>query len=68
MLKKIFTFYLEIFQRKGQTRKLWIIIFIKLFILFVFLKIFFFRDFLKSRFSTEQQKSNYVIEQLTKSK
>jgi len=47
-------------------RKLWIIIFIKLFIFFIIIKLIFFPDFLNSRFKSEREKSEYVLEQLTK--
>jgi len=46
-------------------KKLWLIIFIKLFIIFAILKLFFFPDFLDSKFTSDQDKSDYVIEQLT---
>lgn len=45
-------------------KKLWIIILIKLFILFIILKLLFFPDFLKSRFSSERERGDYVREQL----
>jgi len=47
-------------------KSLWLIIFIKLFIMFAVLKIFFFQDFLKSRFDTDKQKSEYIINLMTK--
>jgi hypothetical protein len=47
-------------------RQVWIIILVKLFILFVILKIFFFPDLLKRDFDSDEQRSEYVIEQLTK--
>jgi hypothetical protein len=47
-------------------KKLWIIILIKLFIMFAILKLFFFHDFLKTRFETNKERSNYVIDQLTR--
>ena len=47
-------------------KKLWIIILIKLFIMFVILKVFFFRDFLGTKFKTDKERSDYVIEQLTR--
>ena len=47
-------------------RKAWLIIFVKVFIMFAILKLFFFSDFLGSRFSTDEGKGNYVLEQLTK--
>jgi hypothetical protein len=46
-------------------KSLWIIILLKLFIMFAILKLFFFPDFLKTKFHTEKEKSDYVIEQLT---
>lgn len=45
-------------------RKLWVIILIKLFIIFFVLKIFFFPNFLDSRFQSDTEKSDYVKEQL----
>lgn len=64
-MKKIFNFYLDGFKNMSfHSRKLWIIIFIKLFIMFVILKTFFFHDFLNSKGSTDKEKSEYVIEQL----
>lgn len=45
--------------------KLWIIIAIKLFIMFAILKLFFFPDFLNSKFDTEKEKGDYVIETIT---
>jgi len=47
-------------------RKLWLIIFIKLFIFFIIMKLIFFPDFLNTKFKTEQERSNYILEQLTK--
>ena len=46
-------------------KKLWIIILIKLFILFFILKLFFFPNIL-SQFNTEEEKSDHVHEQLIK--
>ncbi len=65
MLKKIFNFYKEGFLSMKTGKKLWIIIGIKLFIMFAILKIFFFNDFLSSKFDNDKDKGDYVIEQLT---
>lgn len=46
-------------------RKLWIIILLKLFIMFVILKLFFFEDFLESNFNTDKERSEYILKQLT---
>lgn len=65
---RIFQFYYQGFKSMTVGKKLWIIIFIKLFIMFVILKVFFFKDFLNDKFDTDQEKADYVIEQLTKPK
>lgn len=65
-LKKIFYLYYDGFRSMTIGKKLWIIILIKLFVMFVILKLFFFQDFLKTRFETNKERSNYVIDQLTR--
>jgi hypothetical protein len=66
LLIRIFHFYYDGFRAMTVGKKLWLIILIKLFIIFVILKLLFFPDFLNSRFRTNQERSDYVIEQLTK--
>jgi hypothetical protein len=68
LVRRIFNFYYEGFHSMTVGRTLWLIIFIKLFIMFAIFRLFFFHDFLGSRFNSENEKSNYVIEQLTKPK
>lgn len=48
-------------------RKVWIIIIIKLFIMFAILKLFFFPDFLKKNYDNDKQRSEYVLDQLINS-
>ena len=48
-------------------RKVWVIIIIKLFIMFVILKIFFFKDFLYKNYHTDKERSEHVLNQLTNS-
>ena len=62
---RIFRFYYDGFRSMTVGRKLWLIILIKLFIMFAVFRLFFFRDFLEERFDTDEQKSDYVIENLT---
>ncbi|OPZ98533.1 MAG: hypothetical protein BWY70_01202 [Bacteroidetes bacterium ADurb.Bin408] len=50
----------------GKT--LWLIILIKIFIMFAVLRIFFFSNILKTRYSTDTQRQEHVIEQLTQQK
>jgi uncharacterized membrane protein len=67
LVKHIIKFYIDGFRNLDKLGiKLWIIIGIKLFIMFAILKLFFFPDFLNSRFDTDEQKSEYVIQSLTK--
>ena len=69
MLKSIFRFYYEGFANMSRpSKKLWLIIFIKLIIMFAVLKLFFFENFLNSQFDTDKEKSEYVSKQLTKIK
>lgn len=62
----IFRFYIDGFKSMTYGKTLWIIILIKLFIIFAVLKLFFFPDFLKKNFSSDDERSDYVIEQFTK--
>jgi len=67
IFKKVFNFYKEGFSNLSKPgKKLWMIIIIKLVIMFAILKVFFFPDFLNSKYSTNQEKSDHVIEQLIK--
>jgi hypothetical protein len=69
VIKKVFMFYYDGFRTLSTWgRQAWIIILIKLFIMFAILRIFFFHDFLKTKFSNDSERSNYVIEQLTGNK
>jgi hypothetical protein len=66
--KRLFCFYYDGFMNMSLWgRKVWIIIIIKLFIMFAILKIFFFPDILKKNFDTDKQRSEYVFDQLIKS-
>ncbi len=62
-LSKIWNFYLEGFQSMTLGRTLWLIILVKLFIMFFVLKLFFFPDFL-GRHSTDAEKGEYVSNEL----
>ena len=68
VFKKVFYLYYDGFRNMTIGRTLWIIILVKLFIMFAILKLFFFPDVLKSKFTSDEERGNYVIEQLTKPK
>jgi len=63
-LISVFRFYVEGFREMKLGKTLWLIILVKLFILFIVLKIFFFPDFLGSRFNTNEEKADFVGKQL----
>lgn len=68
LLSRLFRFYYEGFRNMpGWGRKVWIIIIIKLFIMFAILKLFFFPDFLHKKFDNDKQRSEYVRDQLINS-
>jgi uncharacterized membrane protein len=68
IFNKIFRFYIEGFRNmSGWGKKVWLIILIKLFIMFAILKIFFFQDFLTKNYHTDKERSEHVLEQLTNS-
>jgi hypothetical protein len=62
---KIFYLYYDGFRNMTVGKNLWIIIIIKLVIIFLVLKIFFFPDFLEEKFSNDKQRRDYVINDLT---
>lgn len=65
MLKRVWIFYLEGFRNMSWWgRRMWIIILIKLFVIFAVLKLFFFPDFLKKKFPSQEERGEYVMEQL----
>jgi len=63
---KIVKFYVDGFRSMTVGRTLWLLIGVKLFIMFAILRVFFFPNFLKSNFDTDSERAEYVIEQLTK--
>ena len=69
LLYRILNFYIDGFKNLSSwSKQVWIIILVKLFILFAILKLFFFPDFLESNFENDRQRGDFVLEQLTESK
>ncbi len=67
-MKKVLQFYINGFKEMTLGRTLWVIILIKLFILFFVLKIFFFPNYLNKNFKNDKERSSNVIENFTKTK
>jgi uncharacterized membrane protein len=61
----IYGFYRDGFKGMVLGKKLWTIIFIKLFVMFAVLKLFFFPNYLNTKFQTDEEKGSYVLEQIT---
>lgn len=66
LLQRIFRFYYDGFRSMTVGRTLWIMILIKLTIMFLILRIFFFPNFLKTNFETDEARSQYVLQELTR--
>ena len=67
LFSRIIGFYVDGFKNLSALgKRLWLIILVKLFVIFVVLRLLFFPDFLKSRFDSDAQRSRHVMEQLTK--
>lgn len=64
VLKRIWLFYYEGFKSMTLGKTLWLIILIKLFIMFFILKLFFFKDDLRV-YESEQEKQQHIIHELT---
>ena len=65
MLKNILNLYVDGFKNMKVGRQLWLIILVKLLIMFGILKVFFFNETLNTKFTSDEQKSDFVIENLT---
>lgn len=65
-LTKVFRFYCDGFRSMTIGRTLWIIIIVKLVIIFVLLRIFFFRPAMSHL--SPQEKQNHVADELLQSK
>jgi hypothetical protein len=62
-LYRVYDLYRDGFRKMSLGRTLWLIIAVKLLIIFAVLKVFFFPDFLKMKVS-DDDKAGYVSEEL----
>ncbi|OPA75933.1 DUF4492 domain-containing protein [Campylobacter pinnipediorum] len=65
-ITNFFKFYIDGFKNMKLGRKLWLIIIIKLVIMFGVLKVFVFNNTLNSKFKSNEEKSDFVLLNLTK--
>ncbi|MDR0971026.1 MAG: DUF4492 domain-containing protein [Bacteroidales bacterium] len=68
VLGRVFKFYYQGFSSMTIGKTLWIIILVKLFIMFAILKVFFFPNFLSSKADTDKEKSAYIVNEMEKRK
>ncbi|MCL2649448.1 MAG: DUF4492 domain-containing protein [Candidatus Azobacteroides sp.] len=64
VFSNIIHLYTDGFKNMTWGKTLWIIILVKLLIMFAILKIFFFPDLLKSNFNTDKERSEEVSKEL----
>jgi hypothetical protein len=62
---QIISFYINGFRRMKLGRTLWVIILIKLLIIFGVLKLFFFPDYLHDNFKNDIERADHVFTNLT---
>jgi len=63
-ISNLYLFYRDGFTNMTVGKTLWLIIFIKLFIMFVVLRIFFFPNILNSNFDSDNGKASHVRQEL----
>lgn len=63
---RIADFYIDGFRNMTVGRKLWLIIIIKLIILFAILKLFFFPNILKTQYDNDRDRAEHVRNELLK--
>jgi len=67
-LRWIYSLYYDGFVNMRVGKTLWLLIALKLFIMFAIIKWIFFPNIMQENFQTDQERSNYILEQLTKEK
>jgi len=68
LVKKIYFFYYDGFTNMKLGKRLWLIILIKLVVIFGIVKCVFFPHYLETNFITDEQRANHVLKQLTTTK
>ena len=65
-LKNISNLYIDGFRRMKLGKSLWLVIAVKLLIMFGILKVFIFDESLNSKFESDEAKADFVISNLIK--
>lgn len=63
---KVWRLYADGFRQMTIGKTLWVVILVKLFIMFFILKLFFFPDILSRDYDTDEERARAVRENLTK--
>ncbi len=63
--RSVYYLYYDGFINMRVGKTLWLLIIIKLFVMFAILKWLFFPDVLQERFDNDTQRSQYILQQLT---
>lgn len=64
LLQRIIDLYVDGFRNMTVGKSLWLLIIIKLFLIFIVLKLFFFPNFLNTNFSTDEERAQHVRSEL----
>lgn len=62
--RAVYIFFREGFGNMTVGRTLWMVVLIKLFIMFAILRVFFFPNYLNSKYDTKEEKADHVINEL----
>ena len=68
ILSRIADLYIDGFRNMTVGRSLWLLILIKLFIMFAILKLFFFPDILSSKYDNDEDRAQHVRNELLQNK
>lgn len=66
IVRRIIELYVEGFRSMTIGKSLWIIIIIKLFVMFAILKLFFFPDLLSKNYDSDEERAAAVASELTR--
>ncbi|MDU7070517.1 DUF4492 domain-containing protein [Campylobacter ureolyticus] len=65
-LKNIFNFYIDGFKNMKLGKTLWLVVFVKFFIMIFILKMFIFDKNIHTEFQTDEEKINFIYQNLKK--